>query len=1128
MPLAAPPLVGEGDDVLATQLDALLLAADQRLQTLFGHRSWFTFDLSGVPAQQIPPLGIVYVLTDDAARTHVPSPGTPDPSGNFNWPEKYVYADHVAEVESMALEGLDDLGVAWEVSGTYSANGYVFGEAHKILVRTSGGSTLPVRRQGDYEPDRFCRYGLADVIVNDPEVTSVGWDSDRIGVARIHNLTPNTITVGLGGDQETEIGPWGIRCIRRLGRTEPWLLDEFRYYFPQAVAGDVPIWDCDPNAGRNQVIRSQSANPIFRLALVQSMFRPQAVSRHDPGMFSKDLVPMLNPPVGTALLAECVADHGEIEVIRMNMPSDTEAPQDEPTRHTWSYTGGLVPTPAALADLGLSAGYDDDERGVVLSRDLAVPEPEDGNYGYLLVSRGSNLTGQIVSQAIGQPFRAFFQSAADADAWFLDLFGWPTYGSTPVDYAEVEEITADWTPDDPGELPDYAGSWTETASVIHRAYRAQWTSTAYGTISPWNLWKDTLNDHQPGDSLLVRQVICMAICLQEPAEFWNVGSGGAEDDACVVDVIHDREAALVDLSVNGQPIGLGTHGEDGWTEPRWRLHLLPTIGYDPQRSWEALGFRGSEEIVWTPYHPLSPGYGTVTHYRVRDGAGAAAGAPWSWDYRATTNLPAENALAPQGIVPSGMTFWRLFWIGTRYPAGGEIGGEASPSDPYPGFPSTGPQPWRIRDHGWLLDRLLEGGAEIRNGQEINDALVSACLDGVPIGGWPGEEWVREAELQVGMQIRMAADTFNQVAKFVAGISHIRPCGWEHAKHGLSARALYTSGGWELVGQSQAAYCVLQPYGAVHIYGHDLEVDEILDGIGVARREATCPELEALGAATTIESVEDVGVNGWEIQTITNPYPALDDTVEWCSADDIAEALLALGWLWSHARLVQPVELVSAGPEQSMVTSWLAADAPPEFKFRARPGIGGSCVVAIPDAGATPTYQLIGTGLVGGGMRIAQTGRPFRAPVFTQTVSDGGTPAVYTTRLYKLTTDADVSDALSRTWDDADPVGPRGSLMWFARVIGTEDGQWPLVAMPMREPLYDFPDDASSGPESTTEERVNVPVVRPDDTPRTKWLTVAPGDTVGPAELEMSATWPDGHHTWELFLLRARPTDLSAI
>jgi hypothetical protein len=1131
MPITAPPTIATGGPVVASDLTTLLRACDDRLAVLYSSKTWLAYDLTDTPSHQIPPLGAVFVLSADADREILPAPGTPDPQGgSFNWPEQYVHSDHTTAADALTFVGIDTQEVAWEVSGTYAVDVYGFGDCPDVLERdeTDGAfsGVKPLRLSGNFEPERFHRYALADVFVEDADAGTVDWPYDKFGVARFHNVSSGTITIDLGGGQTFDLGPWGIRTVRKLSRAGEWDLSSDCLYFPDAASGDLPMWDSDEDgAWPNWTLKSQCANPIFRQAIISSMFRPHALTSTAPGMFSATVEPVLPAVEITETLSELVAQHGTIEVIRTNTADPSFI-----ARSVVTYDGTLDPTPSAWTDAGLTISLDNGERAAIVEPDPAFDPPDSGSWHWDIISRGSNLTGGIIVEVYGDSetervLRPFFVDSTAADSWFEDVFGWETLSSTASTYQTKDEVASTWTPATGTTEPDWDGSWSVDTETERRSYRAAFSSSPY-SLSAWNLWSDVVEDHLPdgGDrsgSEVVRGTILTALVLQETSDLWHADDDATFDNACPIDPVEDRNASIPVLAIHGQPIGLGALDAGQWHEPRWRVHVLPTIGYDPQRTWEACGFYGTEEIIWTPLHPAAIGSETLYHFRVRGAEGLADGAPWTWSYGTTSEREMEEPGSPSGTVNSGMKFWRVF---------AQVVKQSGDTTPKPGRPNCGPQPWKIRDHGWLGDQILSAG-DAALGESWYDAKVN-LYDLREIGGEaPGT--LRDTEFEVGFQIRMTAEIANQLSALVSGITHVRPLGWERTIYGFDVSLLFSSPGWE-TGWAfyTAAPPLLQPFGCAHVYGSSnpalSALDDALDALGITRRADECPELVAQ-RSDTYKTYSDASLAtgyGWDVDTPTAPtyWSTQGGEIEWCSLQDIADAIEALGWTFRHACFVQRVSLVHVVPgDDESVIDTLTTDFPPIFHSRQR--IYRTELVAVPDDAGD--YQLVGAGDGPLYFRLAPE-RPMRY----QTMSRQHILVPADMDIVQIgTVTGATHDALNRQYGEFSISGASdsSSIFWAGTLIAPTGTDWNVLAVPWRDLLYDS-DTSGAGPEAMDNDFNNVPLVLPDDTTRATWLSVSAGDVIDIETLAGSATptFPDGHHTWELLILHRQPLALASL
>lgn len=1102
-----PPTVGIGSPVLASGLDALLRAADERLARLFGGRSWLMYNTTSVPSWQIPPWGAVYILSDDADRTLLPPPGSPGCPHGGTWPEQYNHAAHVAEAAALTITGPDPANVAWEATGTYTVDVYTWGDAASVLEGVVSSESRPLKLDGAFEAERFHRYALADVLIDSAGDSSFAWPHDKYGVVRIHNLSEIAVSVDLGGGQSIELQPGRIRCIRRTSRTGPWVLTE-RLYFPVALPGDIPMWDGSTTHMTNLPLRSQQANPIYRQAILQSMFRPHALTA-DPGMFSSAILPVL-PSVSTGQpLSAAMIQPGEFEVIRTSTGDDEVA-----DRFTLLYSGeSLTSTPSAWAAVGLQVSLDDDTRGAVLEADPTFPGPESGTWHYDLISRTTNVTGGIVvpvksGSVTERVLLPWFATATAADEWYSALFLWPTYGVTRI-YASGGWAYGLWTPRGYGSDADYWGDWSQDGDTIEvREYVAEWDGASYGTVSAWNVFTKAIGDALPAGGTLIRQPLLTAVMTTASAQLWWEREDETWDDETAVVM---RETEYFDtrhLYVAGQAWGMGSVSGDELEEPRWQLALWPTIGAHPTATWSAFPFYGSEEWIWTPLVPGDTAPSNLYHWRLQSPEGAAAGADWSWHYGTGGHTPAGDE--PSGEVPSGMSFWRMFAAEAPQPGSAE---------PYPGRPETGPHPWPIRDHGWMADRILEGhpiAAGDHWWQGRND-----CWDNVEIGG---SVEIRPDEFHVGMQLRMCAAVYNQISALIRGMDHVRPLGWEQYVRGWSFNDLYGTMGWGIGLGSSGPF--LQPLGAVHIYGIDTGVDARLDALGISRRSATSSELQALQTIDVQEYyvVTDLitGVSLYaDNQTgiRTGDWYDTGDTIQYCTADDIHDAISPMGFRFDLVRFVQPVEIETliAGPGiETVVDSFSRSPTPPPPYDNAPAGpyrnrISRTRAVPIPaDAelaelqiSASSTFQLAAE-------------RPMRSQIVCR---DAGSAITNVCRVGPSS--GPVADALDRFYGEfLCNVHPQVSVQklvwWHGLLLGRSGLTVKVLAIPWRCLLSVDRSADETGPRAVTDTEWDRELVLPSAEARPKWLTVTTGQTITFEALAGGTpTWPDDHHVWEL-------------
>jgi hypothetical protein len=591
---------------LAAQLDALLVACEDRLALLYpGGRSWFLFDTQGLPQQQIPPTGAVYVLSDDADRVLVPPPGaTGNPDGGGPWPGTYDHAAMTAATAALTVVGLGPGDASWFVdpAGTVPVDVYTPTDSLAVMMRThtdpvAGTLTLPVLYQGEPEPERFYRYALADVFAESATPKTYPFPYDKYGCVRFHNLGLATASFDLGDGLPVVVPPDGVVVIRRTGRTEVWssAMGNLRRYFPGCLPLDVPVWDGQPAASAARPARSQYANPVFRVALLQSMFRPQALT-DGPGMFTAEVVDVLPPVAPTARVSKSLVQEGTFDVVR-SPPQDVAG---DTTLHTLTYAGeDLTTTPPAWAEIGLIASVDPAHRGAHLVYDPSFPGPGGGafpwHFDFLLGT--TNLVGAVVArEGIVLPwFRVLTGDAASdaaADAWAQALFAWPTY-AVVRDVGQHYYRVAHWEPLVPfaGTLnPDYCGSWVEDELIVTRQYTADWGSVGASTLPPWNVFTSQITDLLPAgegqsDVALKRNPIFLAVTLQQTVEWHAPREDATWDDATSIRPKPPGPGPGRFLLPPRQPAARAVprfRVDDAWREPLFQIGMLPTLGHDAQ------------------------------------------------------------------------------------------------------------------------------------------------------------------------------------------------------------------------------------------------------------------------------------------------------------------------------------------------------------------------------------------------------------------------------------------------------------------------------------------------------------------------------------------------------------------
>lgn len=1083
-----PETFDVGSPLLASGFDDLLRAADERLSRLYsGSRSWFAFDTSSVPSQQVPAAGAIYVLSPDSDRDILPAPGSPGCPHGGVWPSMYNHAAHVAAVFALSVLGSSSDGAAWEVGSGYVADVYASGDALSVMEINVAGDVRPVLYPGAIEPERFHRYALADVFIESAADVSFEFPFDKYGVVRFHNLSRISVTVDLGS-ASVSIEPRRVRTVRRTGRSAAWVISPIRRYFPVALSGDVPIWDSYPGNMENLPLRSMAANPLFREALLVSMFRPQALTS-GPGLFSATILGSLPPVDPAGAIASAIVMPGTIEAIRY----DTILP--DISRHTISYAAGesFASTPPAWAAIGLTVSLDVPSRGAIVSTDPSLPSTH-----FSLISRGTNVSGGIVVSAYpSRVLLPWFADAAAADAWYLSLFDWPALAvsRTPYEFSRTEGST--WTPTGGGLDPDYYGSWTGGTPVTYREYVLEWTGASPGTVSPWNVFTKTIAEALPEDGSLVRTSLFTAVVAYRSEDLHFSRESVDWDDAGTV--IPRASATDRGILVGSDYWGFGEIEDGLISEPRFKVALFPTIGQSPSTSWLAMPFHSSEELVYTPAIPDGAG-GTVSHYRL--GGSAAGGAPWTWDYVGTYSPVAFEPSAPVG---SGMTFWRVFDHATPLPGSGTS---------YPGRSKTGPMPYLLRDHGWLADETLNGGPAALGGSWVDN--LSDVVDSAPRSS---------VEERTAMQLRVPASAKNLISSLLRGISHVRPCGWEQYVDGFSFDGLVSAGsGWRLMTDVYTA-----PQGAVHLYGINASMDSALDALGIVRRSASSPELQALQTVSKFEYyvVSDF-ISGVSLyhdvrSSAVTPWDSnVGNSRQYITADDLHNALVAEGFAYNLASLVQPVSVSVFSPGLGVETE---VDTYSGFELTITGRLRYSSTTAIPYPDAS-NVLLQKAPLPGAFFDIAAE-RPMRASVV---VRDGG--AARSVRQVSPISGAE-ADAANRILTPAEFIlGDRSEFAdivhWSARVLARSGLVVRVLAIPLRRLLPVDRETDEVGPYATEgflsaeldhgERRISLAL--PDDVARARVLSLSPGDDISMTTLAGSENpaYPEKHHIWRLLPL----------
>lgn len=283
----------------------------------------------------------------------------------------------------------------------------------------------------------------------------------------------------------------------------------------------------------------------------------------------------------------------------------------------------------------------------------------------------------------------------------------------------------------------------------------------------------------------------------------------------------------------------------------------------------------------------------------------------------------------------------------------------------------------------------------------------------------------------------------------------------------------------------------------------------------------CAEMIAMRSDTySLYEANPGGSLGWNVGTPTAPsyWSTMGAELEYCTLQDIEDAISPLGFTLNIAAFVQRVSLESVVPgDDESVVDTLVANAP---SYHVRKRVTRRELVAVPDASGD--YQIVSTSLPWY-FRIAAE-RPMRHQVMTREYV-AFPPFGVACDIVKIDTiTGPIQDALCRQRDYFRATGTDKDCFWDGTLLAASGTTWSVIAVPWRDLMCDFSPDGS-GPQSTIDTLENVPLVLPDNTARATWLSVAEGDVVDVETLAGSATptWPDGHHTWELLILN-RPVE----
>ena len=350
------------------------------------------------------------------------------------------------------------------------------------------------------------------------------------------------------------------------------------------------------------------------------------------------------------------------------------------------------------------------------------------------------------------------------------------------------------------------------------------------------------------------------------------------------------------------------------------------------------------------------------------------------------------------------------------------------------------------------------------------------------------------------------------------MSHVRPCGWEQYVDGFPFSRLVRDGfGWYL-GHSDL---YAQPFGAVHMYGHDTGVDAMLDAVGVVRTSYTSPELQAFQSIVSNEYYPVTSIFGEVYYYDVRPYGVslwpsnIGNLQTYCTADAIHTALSAEGFAFNQIRLVQPidVELFDPGADEVEVDTYTQAIDPGTGLLIAPVGRLRTTISAILP---TPTSE--------SGLQLASSDvsfyeiaaeRPMRASLVTRNIS--GTPdSLRTTG----PTSGPVADSMDRFLGEYVISGEGVVPVWSAVVLARSGITAKVLCLPCRRLLSEDRAEDSTGPRTRlglADFDYNSPLVLPDAVARPKWLTVSGGSEITLSMLAGTETpaYPEKHHVWQL-------------
>lgn len=231
-----------------------------------------------------------------------------------------------------------------------------------------------------------------------------------------------------------------------------------------------------------------------------------------------------------------------------------------------------------------------------------------------------------------------------------------------------------------------------------------------------------------------------------------------------------------------------------------------------------------------------------------------------------------------------------------------------------GATEVGPHVWRIRDHLKRAEDVLAGLETGSTWPEVRNE----CHDGEP--------YDNEIEDVFAMRLPMESPQFNEIESLVAAIRYIRPIDFSNVRYwGIRQDELQ-------IIHPETPYNVV-PYGCVHVWGFQTDVDTRLARLGITPRSTALPGTAALATVPLrkIESPDSsddlpggVIVPGQVVKIVhlpesSRPADWHEWVVDWVHLDDLRSAVSSLGFAFVYLRWIEPVELKTVVPSESHVS-----------------------------------------------------------------------------------------------------------------------------------------------------------------------------------------------------------------